>query len=223
MKKILKKVILYILFSVYVLGANNEGKGTLNIQTEIIPVGKTKKYGVNKKLILDAGILNSETSNNKIVLASIKVRMYTSQNSTDEGGNANGISGDFNLGFDLKRFDEHGRREEISLGPLVQYKNGNNVKMKLFAENFRIMSVDVRDPNDSNRYYFIAYPNEAQIGNEIVSMIYTFDLCLEVEGVRSGDIVRQDVTTSINSGEGNAEATGWLKDIIKDQFRKLQL
>lgn len=217
----LKKIgitILYILFSFCVF--SEDGKGTLHVDTQIIPVGTTKKYNYENSLIFDGGTLNSNSNIKKIPLASVTVRMYTEK--TGGSGTANGIAGEFNQSFQLKRFEEILNNSKIDLGEVIQYKGGQGASMKLFADNFRIISVNVEKEDTSKPdYYFVAYPEDATIWNQVTNLTYTFDFYLEVNNIKGGDIIRQDVTTGKTS-DLNLDAVGSIKDIVKDQFRMLR-
>lgn len=221
MRKYIKLILFFLINSIFLLAASDEGKGTLNVRTQIIPVGTTKKYLMSSSLILDAGVLNSNSSIGEIPIASVSVDMYTEK--TGGNGTANGISGEFNGVYKLGKFNERLREQKIGLGTLTRYKNGQSAEMELVAKNFRVTSLITGiDHPESDGYIFIAYPEEAQINtNGVTSFSYTFDLYLVVKNFNVGDIVRGDATTGMGS-TNDIEAVGHLKDIIKDQFRMLQ-
>lgn len=222
MRKYIKIILFFLINSIFLLGAsNNEGKGTLYIKTQIIPVGTTKKYLMGSSLILDAGVLNSNSSINELPIASVSVNMYTAR--TGGNGTPNGISGEFNNVYKLGEFNELLKEQKIDLGALTRYKNGKNAELELVAKNFRVVNLIVEHSRpQSNGYVFIAYPEDATINeNGVTSFSYTFDLYLKVRNFNVGDIVRGDVTTGMGNGV-DLDAVGHLQDIIKDQFRMLQ-
>lgn len=221
MKKMILITLMWVFLSFSIFAAGNGGKGTLHVKTQIIPVGTTKKYIRSPNLILDAGVLNSNSNISELPLASVTVRMYTE--ATNEGsGDYNGIEGDFNGVYKLGKFKELLDGQKIDLGNVTKYKNGKNARLELVAKNFRVNNMDVRDADNNSEYFtFIAYPEKATIGNEVVSFEYSFDLYLKVTGVEKGDIIRQDVITGTGSN-ATGEAVGRLKDIIKAQFTILQ-
>lgn len=222
MLNLMKKIIVVYVLLPFIVFA--QGKGTLIVRTQILPIGTTKKYNTSKNLILDAGVLNSKSDTQKLRIATVYVRMITQK--TENGDDPTGIAGDFNLPFKLNQFESKLNNQPISMGELVKYKNGQRINIQLYAENFRIVERDVFDDNTSTdaQFVFVAYPEEAKdkgASNLVIGLSYTFDLYLDIKGAEVGDIVRKDVTTGMGIGT-ELDAVGHLKDIIKDQFRILQ-
>lgn len=221
MKKLLVKILIFTLMS-FSLIAGSGGMGTLNIKTEVIPLGKTKKYLKGSNLILDSGVLNSESKTTDLGLAKVVVKMYTEKTDKGDGQNYNGIDGDFNNIYKLDKFKERLDNRLINLGTLTKYKGGENAQLQLYTKNLKIINQDIRNKKSSDEnYVFVAYPEKATISNQIISLEYSFDLYLRIDGVKKGDIIRQDVTTGTGN-EISGEPIGRIKDIIKDQFLELQ-
>lgn len=217
----LKKIFIYmIILSSLTVGVY--AKGTLKVTTTIIPEGKTKKYNNGKTLLLDAGVMNSNSNINELKIATVVVDMQTEKTNNDGDNNAGGITGDFNLPFKLRDL-ENMRKELIATNELKKYKNGDNAKLEVYMKNIKILDKKINNENlNEEKYLFIAYPEEvSNISNKVERLKYSFDLYVEVSGVKTGDIVRKDVTTGVNSGAAE-EAIGRIKDIIKLQFTNIQ-
>lgn len=221
MKRLLIKIFIFTLMS-FSLIAGSGGMGTLNIKTEVIPLGKTKKYLQGSNLILDSGVLNSEAKTTDLPIATVIVKMNTRKNDNESIGNYNGIEGDFNTVYKLNNFKERLDNKFIKLGTYTKYKGGDKAKLELYTKNTKIIREDIRKRDNSKEgYVFVAYPEKATISNQIISLEYSFDLYLKISGVQKGDIIRQDVTTGTGN-EVSGEPIGRIKDIIKDQFLELQ-
>lgn len=217
----LKKIFIYmIILSSLTVGVY--AKGTLKVTTTIIPEGKTKKYNNGKTLLLDAGVMNSNSNINELKIATVVVNMQTEKTNNDGDNNVGGITGDFNLPFKLREL-ENMRKELIATNELKKYKNGDNAKLEVYMKNIKILDKKINNENlNEEKYLFIAYPEEvSNISNKVERLKYSFDLYVEVSGVKTGDIVRKDVTTGVNSGAAE-EAIGRIKDIIKLQFTNIQ-
>lgn len=213
----LKKIFIYmIILSSLTVGVY--AKGTLKVTTTIIPEGKTKKYNNGKTLLLDAGVMNSNSDINKIKIATIVVDMRTEKSGDDDGKPA-GITGDFNLPFKLKNLEKLGK-QKLAASNLKKYKNGNSAIMDIYTENIKILDKKISNEKlEDDNYLFIAYPEEVpNINNKVERLKYSFDLILEVSGVKTGDIIRKDIEVKSNEDA----AIGRIKDIIKDQFLELQ-
>lgn len=213
----LKKIFIYmIILSSLTVGVY--AKGTLKVTTTIIPEGKTKKYNYKETLLLDAGVMNSNSDINKIKIATIVVDMRTEKSGDDDGQPA-GITGDFNLPFKLKNLEKLGK-QKLAASNLKKYKNGNSAIMDIYTENIKILDKKISNEKlEDDNYLFIAYPEEVpNINNKVERLKYSFDLILEVSGVKTGDIIRKDIEVKSNEDA----AIGRIKDIIKDQFLELQ-
>lgn len=217
MKKKAKYILMYLVILTF-FSVMSYGKGSLRVTTEIIPEGTTKKYNQNGRLLLDAGVLNSNSDIHEIKIATIIVNMQTEQ-TNDGDNNPGGITGEFNLPFKLQDLESKLNDQSVILGELIKYKNGNNVKMELYTKNVKVLDKKVNNEDTTEKnYLFIAYPEEVpEIKNKVERLKYSFDLYLHVDGIEVGDIIRKDVETK-SSGEA---AVGRIKDIIKDQFTKL--
>lgn len=216
----LKKLYMYIfLFSCLTIGVY--AKGTLKVKTVIEPYKTTKKYNNGKTLLLDAGALNSNSSISEIKVTTVIVEMQAVQSNNGNNGSV-GIEGDFNLPFSLKKLENLGEKK-LTANTLKKYKNGSTANMDIYVKNIKILDKKIHNENINNdTYLFIAYPEEETNGaNKLGALKYSFDLYLKVSGIKTGDIIRKDVTTGINSGAAE-DAIGRIKDIIKDQFLELQ-
>lgn len=214
----LKKIFIYmIILSSLTVGVY--AKGTLKVTTTIIPEGKTKKYNNGKTLLLDAGVMNSNSNINELKIATVVVDMQTEKTNNDGDNNAGGITGDFNLPFKLKNLEKLGK-QKLAASNLKKYKNGNSAIMDIYTENIKILDKKISNEKlEDDNYLFIAYPEEVpNINNKVERLKYSFDLILEVSGVKTGDIIRKDIEVKSNEDA----AIGRIKDIIKDQFLELQ-
>lgn len=214
----LKKIFIYmIILSSLTVGVY--AKGTLKVTTTIIPEGKTKKYNNGKTLLLDAGVMNSNSNINELKIATVVVNMQTEKTNNDGDNNAGGITGDFNLPFKLKNLEKLGK-QKLAASNLKKYKNGNSAIMDIYTENIKILDKKISNEKlEDDNYLFIAYPEEVpNINNKVERLKYSFDLILEVSGVKTGDIIRKDIEVKSNEDA----AIGRIKDIIKDQFLELQ-
>ena len=95
MKRKIINLLMFFILILPIIAANNQGKGTLNVEIYSTPLGKTKKYMRNQDMILDTGILNSESRITEIPLLNVMVKMRTEATGAG-GGDANGIGGEFN-------------------------------------------------------------------------------------------------------------------------------
>lgn len=217
----LKKIFMYmIILSSLTVGVY--AKGTLKVTTTIIPEGKTKKYNNGKTLLLDAGVMNSNSNISELKIATVIVEMQTEKTNNNGDNNAGGITGDFNLPFKLKKLEKK-EKELVSTNDLKKYKNGESAKLEVYTKNVKILDKKINNEKLTNEdYLFIAYPEEVKdLENKVERLRYSFDLILEVSGVKTGDIIRKDVTTGVSSGAGE-DAIGRIKDIIKLQFANIQ-
>lgn len=216
MKEKIKRILIcFIIFNCFIIGVY--AKGTLKVTTQIIPEGKTKKYISGNSLLIDAGILNSQTNIGKIVLAKVTVDMIA-EATTNGTTDVPGIDGEFNAPFSMIKFKE---RKEIPLSTIKKYKGGEQAMMALKIENLQI-TYEEKINNASSTiedYLFIAHQNEAdsvaESAHALKHLTYTFDLSLEVTNVKSGDIIRSDVKSKDETG---LETIGSIQDIVRLQF-----
>lgn len=215
MKEKIKKIFIYfIILNCFIV--NIYGKGSMTVNIRIDPFEKTKKYDTGQLILIDAGILNSQSNTGRIKLGTVTVEMLTKQ--TDHGANIKlGIPGEFNEQFNLSSLSTF---TNVPLTTIKKYKGGETAKMDLKIENLQIITKILTNGQvpTGDAYLFVAYPNEVTPAlpvNPLSHLVYSFDLYLEVSGVNSGDIIKRDIRTM---AEGEAEAIGSMQDIIKAQF-----
>lgn len=212
MKRKIINLLMFFILILPIIAANNQGKGTLNVEIYSTPLGKTKKYMRNQDMILDTGILNSESRITEIPLLNVMVKMRTEATGAG-GGDANGIGGEFNGLYKLNKFSGL-ENYKLKMGTLKNYKGNGSAVLEVYTKNLKITHKKINKENLSmDGYVFVAHTDEATIDNQILELEYTFDLYLNVTGAVDGDIVRQDIIT-----ETGGEAVAWIKDIIKEQF-----
>lgn len=217
--------IIFLFFSLVLISFANGGKGDLDITVDLKPVSPTKKYYIDSSILLDAGTFNAKSLVNRIKLADVTVKMVTRESNNSSGNDYCVIDGDFTDLYDLSKFSSLNGKE-ITTSELTKYyvHNGNNnIGMKLYEENFKLTEKEIINPViTKNTYSFSAYPEECMKKNGeniIKSLEYSFEIWLEVSGVRSGEIVRTDV--NINKNEIRAEADGAIKDLVEQHFSEL--
>lgn len=215
MDRRLEKIIIYIII-LNLTTILTYAKGTLSVNATIQPYGTTKKYNYNSSLLLDAGILNSNSNVSELKLGTVTVDMRAEQTGNDPGIQL-GISGDFNQTFSLSKVQTP---KDVVLTTITKYKNAENANMELKIKNVQILVKTLlsNSPEVGDTYLFVAYPDELTNLppgiNAIQHLTYSFELWVQVSGVKAGDIIRRDVKTQ----EGT-EAIGNIQDIIKEQFR----
>ncbi|STO31327.1 Uncharacterised protein [Fusobacterium necrogenes] len=213
MKKI-KSLILYI-FILLCISSLAYAKGTLKVNAVIQPDGTTKKYSYGEALLLDAGVINSQSGTKELKLATVRVDMLAEP--TDVGNpSLPGIEGDFNQAFILNSVIKD---QMVKLGVIKKYKNGDNADIELAISGGKIEVEDLFRPGQGgDKYLFVAHESEVEqvisLGYKpIKRLIYTFELWLKVQNAKVGDIVRKDV-----QAKNNTEAIGNIQDIVKEQF-----
>lgn len=207
-----------------------EGIGDLDITISLIPEIPTKKYSINNSILLDTGDINSENLGNKIEkkIATVLVKM-----NTKKSGEAKGIvdycvidGGDFTEHYKIKEL-KNLNGTEIRTNDLKIYHGNKNVILKLYQKNFnyKLITDAEIEPKDG-KYVFSAYPKECiekssgEKGSVIQNLEYSFDIYVEIIGARAKDIVRTEV--SVKNDQGNEEAVGALKDLVREQFNKIR-
>lgn len=220
--------LLFFLIKFYLMSESG-GIGDLNIEVIVTPVGKVKKYDIDDKVVLDAGIINSSSRISiKEKIATVLVKMRTQQkNNEDIGiGNSYGciIEGEFSPTYDLSMFEKNSLTSEVYLSELKKYYKGNEVNLKLIENNFKILMKEVKNEDlKENEYSFSAYPEECYENTKSKNILkyleYSFDLELEVNNIESGTIVGSDVL--INNDLIDA-AVGSAQDLVKGHFLKMQ-
>lgn len=214
MKKKLIKLLLQIIILISLTNVSY-GKGALDINVTIQPVGTTKKYNHGNSLLLDAGVMNAQSASGELLLANVTVTMVT-KDTTDGTSEAPGIEGDFSLPFKLSLLEMD---RNIKLYNLVKYKNGNEADMTLNMKKITILDKQIFPSTvTGDTYLFIANQQEADqaAGKNAIalkSLTYSFELWLNITGANVGDIIRKDVQAKDPTAIGN------IQDIIKEQFQ----
>lgn len=228
MLKIFYKIYIFLIFSISIFG---QGMGDLDISINMTPAGVTKKYIFDDSILLDTGTKNSTDIyfpfNGSEKIADVTVIMHAKKNNSPDTGKYCVIDGDFNTLYKLRELEE--LEGKIETSNLKKYSQAEKTTITLYQKNFKRLkeTVIANESKESEYYKFVAYPDECINGkngekqtNIVVIFAYSFEIWMEVSGAQKGDIVKTDV--GIDSKETTSETVGTLKDLVKDQFRKLQ-
>lgn len=213
MAKKMKKFILYIII-LSCISIWSFAKGTLEINAVIQPEGTTKKYSYGTTLLLDAGIVNSQSGTKELKIATVTVDMVAK--ATEVGSSSlPGIEGDFNQGFSLSSLIKN---QMVKLGAIKRYKGDTaDINLAIRAGKVEVEEL-LNNVATGDKYLFVAHESEVQnvvnLGYKPIKRLkYSFELWLEVQNAKIGDIVRKDV-----QAKNQTEAMGNIQDIIKEQF-----
>lgn len=221
MKKIYVLFMNILITSIVFCGS---GKGDLDITLNLTPFSTTKKYNVDRSVLLDVGDFNSKSLINEKKIADVTVDIQARKSENGNGNDICIIDGDFNGLYYLDKLAEKNNNQEIKTSDLVNYYSENKVGMKLTQRNFQIKIMNVENRGSTqDKYSFSAYADtESCKGrkNLVTKFQYTFEIWLEVTGARPGDILRKDV--NISNGKATEEAVGALKDLVKEQIERLK-
>ena len=218
-KRKFKYILIFFImsFSIFADRGSSNGIGDLRITVNLNPIGDTKLYPINEKAVLDTGIYNSNDSisNQSKIIAKVDVIMETKPGSNDNPEDNSKdfctIDGEFNGVLKYKELEQAVESSRIEL-ELKKYNKGNTATMSLTAQNYREGQTVIQNPSTDPMYMFTAYPDKCMSENMITRLAYSFDLVLEVNNFKNGDVVGGSVKIEAETGKGA------IKDLIKQQI-----
>lgn len=221
MKKI-GVIIIFFICSIFSLA--NSGIGDLDITVDLKPAYGTKKYYMDRSILLDVGDINSKSIEIKKKIADVTVIMKTKESTNGTGNDYCVIDGDFNVPYHLDKVSNL-NNQKIQTSELTRYYKGNNIQIELYQDNFKLIHKSVlNEVGMEHTYSFSAYPEkcvtEGNGQNIIRELSYSFEIWIDIKNAGVGDIVRTDV--SIKGTPSTEDAIGAIKDLVKEQFRTLQ-
>lgn len=203
-RKILEHIFLFFIMSFSIFAARvSGGIGDLDITINLSPVGKTKLYNIGDKTVLDTGIYNSQSPSIKEqVIATVDVIMepkkWQQENSSLDYCT---IDGDFNGILKYRELKNAVEKTSIPLS-LKKYNGAEKVTMKLKSINYKNKGTIIQNETTDTYYAFTAYPNECDYYNMITRLHYSFDLVLDIENIKNGDIIGGTVEIEASAGKG---------------------
>ena len=202
-KKLGYIVLFFIMsFSIFAAKASN-GMGDLHITVNLNSVGKTILYPINEKAVLDTGVYNSQSPTIKDqVIATVDVIMEPRkwQNDKDNGDYCT-IDGDFNGILKYKQLKSVVESTSIPLN-LKKYNGAENVTMILKSINYKDKGTLIENEQPETDYAFTAYPKECDYYNMITMLRYSFDLVLDIDNIKNGDIIGGSLKVEAETGKG---------------------
>lgn len=203
-KKILECIFLFFIMSFSIFAARDSGgMGDLYITINLNPVGKTKLYNIGDKTVLDTGIYNSQSKTIKEqVIATVEVIMEPRkwQNDKDNGDHCT-IDGDFNGILKYKELENSVLNTSIPLN-FKKYNAANGVTMTLKSKNYKDKGTRIENEQPETDYAFTAYPQDCGLPNMITKLHYSFDLVLEINNFKDGDVISGSVQIEASTGKG---------------------
>lgn len=215
-KKLGYIVLFFIMsFSIFAAKANN-GMGDLHINMILNPVGKTRLYSVDGKTVLDTGVYNTQdpTISNQVI-AKVNIIMEAKPGSNDaSGGDHCTIDGDFN---GLLKYRELANAVENTSIPLKlkKYYGADKVDMILKSKNYKDNGTIIVGETTDTEYAFTAYPTECGDYNMITKLSYSFDLVLDINNIKNGDIVGGELEIKAEAGKGA------IRDLVLQHMNKI--
>lgn len=206
-RKILEHIFLFFIMSFSIFAARASGGiGDLDITINLSPVGKTKLYNISDKTVLDTGVYNSQSPLIKEqVIATVDVIMEPKKWPKENENSSLDyciIDGDFN---GILRYRELGNSVEKTSIPLSlkKYNGADKVTMKLKSSNYIDKGTQIQNEDKTDQdYAFTAYPTECNFSNMITRLHYSFDLVLDIENIKNGDIIGGTVKIEASTGKG---------------------
>ena len=204
-KKILKCIFLFFIMSFSIFAARDSGGiGDLHITINLNPVGKTKLYNIGDKTVLDTGIYNSQSKAIKEqVIATVEVIMEPKKwQNNDASLDYCIVDGEFN---GILRYKQLKSSVEGTSIPLIikQYNGTNGVTMNLKSIHYQDKGTQIeKEISTEPNYAFTAYPQECAYENMITKLHYSFDLVLDINNIKNGDIIGGSVKIEADSGKG---------------------